>query len=522
MADEYLTIDGHKLDDVEDISKQKGTPLITDLVLVVELNDDGKTVSKAKYYSVDDLIKSLGSDVTAVKTQVQELSQAAEDAKDDAVAAKNFVENAIGDLGYLLPEPQVEFIPDPDGDRGIVKLLAGYDELGTVQVQMALDSDSEEIVLLDFDGKEVLSNGTYHVTAKQNNSEYPLGTSVTVPLVVSGLKTQKPAAVYSGASARAITAPDLDSFPGIFIVSLRNGEDASSAAFVCQYEAGTYSLSNNATLSQKKLNLVIEPNTYQFNSTDDTVYMCILAAVHGSGKYLVISNRGVSTAQSGVFYYPPVTIPDMLLTGSQIDFAVMISSSPIDADPYEFVTIPTGVSTRSVIIADSIKTTASSGETVELIPLSEDAQINYSIDDPDAWMSDADQYTSPIAVTSSQMTIRAVSVRVGIAVSDMTTLAIGYSIDPPELMMQAGATSDTCKVIVINSDDYEETDTLRYTDDGTSPSETSAEVPDGGITVTENCTIKVKIFGSTGSAESSIAISSLKVQKPAITLIEEE
>ena len=82
MADEYLTIDGHKLDDVEDISKQKGTPLITDLVLVVELNDDGKTVSKAKYYSVNDLIKSLGSDVTAVKTQVQELSQAAEDAKD--------------------------------------------------------------------------------------------------------------------------------------------------------------------------------------------------------------------------------------------------------------------------------------------------------------------------------------------------------------------------------------------------------------------------------------------------------
>ncbi len=85
MADEILTIDGHKLDDVEDISKKKGTPLITDVILVVELKEDGKTLSKAKYYSVDDLIKSLGSDVTAIKNDITSLKTSI----DQAVAAFN-------------------------------------------------------------------------------------------------------------------------------------------------------------------------------------------------------------------------------------------------------------------------------------------------------------------------------------------------------------------------------------------------------------------------------------------------
>ena len=87
MADEYILLDGHKLDDVQDISKQQGTPALSDYLLVVEL-DTGKEVSKTKHYSVDTLIKTLGKTAT-------DAEQGAIDAKTAVEEMKTAVETAI-------------------------------------------------------------------------------------------------------------------------------------------------------------------------------------------------------------------------------------------------------------------------------------------------------------------------------------------------------------------------------------------------------------------------------------------
>ena len=481
-------------------------------VLFVFKVANGKPVHGSQgYYTISELLAALGQDAADAES-------AAIAAKEEAVAAKEYIEENLGNMIYQLPAPQVEFVLDPDGDRGVIKLLAGYDELGTVQVKLVYSISSDMSTVFEDMKADVQNNGTYHVTAVQQDEDYPLGSSLSVPITVSSLKTQKPAAVYSAAAARSISVPS-DIFAGIFAASLRPSKEGGSfSVFACTYENGQYSLSSNMQLNQKKLYPVFEPNHFAFNSFDETVYTMILAAVHGSDRFLVLVNRGIKTSSLDIQYYPPITIPDMLLTESQIDFAVMISSSPMDGDLYEFVTLPSGVSKISVNVPDSIKTTAASGETVELIALSEDAQINYAIDDPDAWRTGTQSYSSPIAVSASKMLITATSLKGGIAVSDVLVFPVGYDVDAPELSMQSGTASDSCKILVSNSSEYDSDVTLHYTDDGSEPTEESTEVSDEGIVVSRNCTIRVKAIGTYKSNESSITVSSLKVQKPTITV----
>ena len=52
MAD-YIEIDGHKLDDVEDASKTQGTPTLSDMLLALTIGEDGKL---SRQYEVTSLV----------------------------------------------------------------------------------------------------------------------------------------------------------------------------------------------------------------------------------------------------------------------------------------------------------------------------------------------------------------------------------------------------------------------------------------------------------------------------------
>ena len=76
MAD-YIEIDGHKLDDVEDASKTQGTPTLSDMLLALTIGEDGK-LSSLKHYTINTLISTLGKVATDAEAGAVEAKTAIE------------------------------------------------------------------------------------------------------------------------------------------------------------------------------------------------------------------------------------------------------------------------------------------------------------------------------------------------------------------------------------------------------------------------------------------------------------
>ena len=76
MAD-YIEIDGHKLDDVEDASKTQGTPALSDTLLALTIGEDGK-LSSLKHYTINTLISTLGKVATDAEAGAVEAKTAIE------------------------------------------------------------------------------------------------------------------------------------------------------------------------------------------------------------------------------------------------------------------------------------------------------------------------------------------------------------------------------------------------------------------------------------------------------------
>lgn len=488
------------------------TPSTEHCIFAFKVGTDGKPIKGSQgWYKISDLLTALGQD--------------AEDAKDEAVAAKEFIQGVISSIGYVLPTPKAEFIPNSRGDGGKIRLKESYDQLGNVTVKVSSDSGDDDYnpTLTLLSPVDAPWNGNYFISATQADEDYPLGSSQTAMLTVGSLKCQKPRFIYSGAVAKEYQMPEAgDTQTGVFVMTLFPSAYSSPSGriFQCQYMNGVYAFLSDTGITAKVQHVHVTPNYFALGLPEDKLYVQLIAAAHGSDEGIILFSDGFQQDLDTDDFFGTVTIPDILLENDSIDYVVMFSSvSSFPGDLYERVLIPADAHRYEVAVGSSVKVQPASGETVELVcPTKDYDQINYAVDEAFSF-SDASQYSGRISVTSPAV-IRAAAIKAFLAMSDISTFSAEELLADVVLSRADGDTSDTCTVEVASSP---EGAAVYYTTDGSIPDEDSDELT-AAITIAQNCIVKARAFAADGKASkvTSLIVGDLQVQAPVITIADPE
>ena len=148
--------------------------------------------------------------------------------------------------------------------------------------------------------------------------------------------------------------------------------------------------------------------------------------------------------------------------------------------------------------------------------------IYYTTDGTDP-TPESNLYTEPFPVYND-CEIRAIAVKDEWVDSEVSSLWVEVTVAVPEVVKKEGTASDNCFIEVINEEDYEGAENVRfyYTLDGTKPTEeTTTSFPLGGsLNVTGNCLVRM-IAGGEGNAPSlttvDIKVSDLTCQTPIVS-----
>ena len=266
-----------------------------------------------------------------------------------------------------------------------------------------------------------------------------------------------------------------------------NGSHSKNA--VCTTD-GTKKMSVSYTTNQiMQSNSVIQwkkNEGYIYNTTDlGTISSVTITSTDGSfTTYYGTSEQPSSgTAGTGKGYFK-TSVGNATGKASKIEIVFVIT----EADP-------TTVSTPTISLAGG---TYNNNQSVTLSCGTKDATIYYTTNG-DTPTSSSTEYTSAITVDQT-MTLKAIGIKDGLTDSEIASATYTLVAATPTISVSAGTYNNNQSVTLSSTT---EGATIRYTTDGTDPTESSS-VYSSALTVSSSQTIKAKAF-KTGYTASEIA-----------------
>ena len=329
------------------------------------------------------------------------------------------------------------------------------------------------------------------VTINMRKSNNGSSATVTVKVGSTTLQSGQSISLSTTAADKTVTLANTTTVVGTSENVVITVTAAKSSAYVLKYKV-TYEASTKCATP------TFSPAAGTYNNNQSVSINCATASA--TIRY---TTNGSDPTESSATYSSPISVSGTTTIKAKA-FKAGLTASDIATSTYTMV-----CATPTFSVAEG---TYNNDQSVTLSCETEGAAIHYTIDGSDP-TSSSPTYSSALSISSTQ-TLKAIAIKSGYTNSSIASAAYTMVCSNPTITLTAGTYNNDQSTTITTTTAGA---TIRYTLDGTTPTESSA-VYSSAIAITSSKTLKAKVFKSGYTASSMVSAAyTLKCEQPSLS-----
>ena len=305
------------------------------------------------------------------------------------------------------------------------------------------------------------------VTINMRKSNNGSSATVTVKVGSTTLQSGQSISLSTTAADKTVTLANTTTVVGTSENVVITVTAAKSSAYVLKYKV-TYEASTKCATP------TFSPAAGTYNNNQSVSINCATASA--TIRY---TTNGSDPTESSATYSSPISVSGTTTIKAKA-FKAGLTASDIATSTYTMV-----CATPTFSVAEG---TYNNDQSVTLSCETEGAAIHYTIDGSDP-TSSSPTYSSALSISSTQ-TLKAIAIKSGYTNSSIASAAYTMVCSNPTITLTAGTYNNDQSTTITTTTAGA---TIRYTLDGTTPTESSA-VYSSAIAITSSKTLKAKVF----------------------------